>query len=82
MAELDMESPEKDFGVVPSTACNIPQRFPVVFPQTELDDLQKLIAVSRVGPVTFEGLQQDRKYGVTTQWLHDAKQAWLKDFDW
>lgn len=82
MSKLDMESPGKDFGVVPSTARSVPQRFPVIFPEAELDDLQTLIGASRVGPVTFEGLQQDRKYGITTQWLYDAKQAWLKHFNW
>jgi len=70
------------FGVIPSTAKTTPEDFVVTFPQAELDDLHTLIAASRIGPETFEGLQQDRKYGVTTQWLRDAKATWLQDFDW
>lgn len=82
MASVDMETVKAGFGIVPSTALSTPERNLVNFPQTELDDLQTLVAASRVGPVTFESLQQDRKYGITTQWLHDAKQAWLNDFSW
>lgn len=72
----------KAFGVLPSTARIKPEEFTVSFPQPELDDLRSLIAASRVGPETFEGLQQDRKYGITTQWLRDAKASWLEEFDW
>lgn len=73
---------EKDFGVVPSAALTIPKRFLVNFPQADLDELRSSIAASRVGPETFESRQEDRKYGITTQWLRDAKEAWLNDFDW
>ena len=72
----------KAFGVLPSTARIKPEEFTVSFPQPELDDLRSLIAASRVGPDTFEGFQQDRKYGVSAQWLRDAKTSWLEDFNW
>ena len=72
----------KAFGALPPNVRVTPEEFVVAFPQTELDDLRSLIAASRVGPETFEGLQQDRKYGVTTQWLRDAKISWLEEFNW
>jgi microsomal epoxide hydrolase len=77
-----MSQLRKHFGVVPSTAKTTPEDFVVAFPPTELDDMRSLIAASRIGPETFEGLQQDRKYGVTAQWLRDAKTTWLEEFDW
>lgn len=70
------------FGVLPSTAQCTPEKLVVEFPQADLDELRAALAASRVGPETFEGSQQDRKYGITTQWLRDAKAAWLNDFDW
>jgi microsomal epoxide hydrolase len=77
-----MSQHRKDFGTVPSNARITPEDFTIAFPQTELDDLRSLISASRVGPETFEGLQQDRKYGITTKWLRDAKMTWLEGFDW
>jgi len=77
-----MSQTRKAFGVLPPNARITPEDFTVAFPQTELDDLRSLITASRVGPETFEGLQQDRKYGITTQWLRDAKTTWLEEFDW
>jgi microsomal epoxide hydrolase len=70
------------FGRLPPAAQTTPEDINVEFSQTELDDLRSLIKASRVGPETFEGLQQDRKYGITTQWLRDAKASWLEDFNW
>lgn len=77
-----MSQIRNDFGAVPASTLITPEDFVVAFPQAELEDLHALIAASRVGPETFEGLQQDRKYGITTQWLRDAKTAWLEDFNW
>jgi microsomal epoxide hydrolase len=70
------------FGALPPDVRVTPQDFVAAFPQTELDDLHSLIAASRVGPDTFEGLQQDRKYGVSSPWLRDAKTSWLEEFNW
>jgi microsomal epoxide hydrolase len=77
-----MSQTRKTFGTLPPNARTTPEDFVVAFPQSELDDLPSLVAASRIGPETFEGLQQDRKYGITTQWLRDAKTSWLEDFDW
>jgi hypothetical protein len=77
-----MSQTQKAFGTLPPNTRIAPQDFVVNFPQNELDDLRSLIAASRVGPDTFEGFQQDRKYGVSAQWLRDAKTSWLEDFNW
>ena len=77
-----MSQIRKTFGTLPPNARTTPEHFIVTFPQTEIDDLRSLVKASRVGPETFEGLQQDRKYGITTQWLRDAKTSWLEGFNW
>lgn len=77
-----MTTVAKGFGVVPSNAQSTPEPLVIAFLQTELDDLHTLLAASRIGPETFESLQQDRKYGVSTQWLQAAKITWLEDFNW
>lgn len=77
-----MISAAKSLGIVPATALSIPEPLVVAFLQTELDNLRALLAASRNGPEKFESLQQDRKYGVSTQWLHAAKTTWLENFDW
>lgn len=77
-----MSQIRKDFGIVPSTAQTAPENLVVNYPQAELDALKTLLAASRIGPETYEGQQQDRKYGITTQWLQNAKKSWLEEFDW
>jgi microsomal epoxide hydrolase len=77
-----MSQIRKVFGAFPPNARITPEDFTVAFPKTELDDLRSLIAASRVGPDTFEGLQQGRKYGITAQWLRDVKTSWLEEFNW
>jgi microsomal epoxide hydrolase len=79
---VKMSNIRDGFGIIPSTAQVKPEDFVVEFPKTELDDLRSLIAASRVGPETFEGLQPDRKYGIDARWLQSAKDFWLDEFDW
>lgn len=77
-----MTQVRKEFSVFPSTAQAQAERIEVTYPQAELDSLYHLLAASRVGPETYESRQQDRKYGITTQWLDNAKAAWLEEFNW
>lgn len=39
-----------------------------------------MIAAAKIGPATYENGLQDRRYGITRQWLQEAKEAWL-EFD-
>jgi microsomal epoxide hydrolase len=77
-----MSNTRDSFGVIPSTAQVKPEDFIVKFPQTEIDGLRSLIAASRIGPETYEGLQPDRKYGIDAHWLQEAKDFWLNQFGW
>jgi len=58
-----------------------PTPFRVSMSEERLSEMKQLISLAKVSPVTYEGLQQDRKYGITRQWLEGAKETW-KQFDW
>jgi microsomal epoxide hydrolase len=58
-----------------------PQPFKVNIPEGKVLEMKQLIKLSKLPPATYESTQEDRRYGVTIQWLEEAKDAWL-DFDW
>jgi microsomal epoxide hydrolase len=70
------------FGQVPTNATAGIALFKVSIPDRSLEELHTLLSLSKLAPVTYEGLQQDRKYGITREWLEQAKSFWLNDFDW
>jgi pimeloyl-ACP methyl ester carboxylesterase len=49
---------------------------------SDLSDFKALLKASKLGPDTWEGRQEDRRFGVTRQWLSDAKDYWLNQYDW
>jgi microsomal epoxide hydrolase len=70
------------YSRLPKKATLRPSEFIVDIPQRDLDEFRTLLKLSKVGPPTYESLQQDRKYGITHQWLKDAKRHWENNFDW
>jgi microsomal epoxide hydrolase len=58
-----------------------PQPFKVNIAEEKLSEMRQLVKLSKLPPPTYESTQEDGRYGVTTQWLKEAKDAWL-DFDW
>jgi len=69
------------FDVLPEGARVEPTPFKVSISEERLSEMKQLISLAKIGPVTYEGLQQDRKYGITREWLEGAREAW-KQFDW
>ena len=70
------------FGKLPSTARITPAPFKMLVPQEQIDELKSLVQLSKTAPPTYESQQQDRRFGITSQWLNSMKQRWTKDFDW
>jgi microsomal epoxide hydrolase len=70
------------FTNLPPSATIRPTPFKVSIPQSTLDELKSLIKLSKLAPPTYEGSQEDRKYGVTNKWVREAKEKWENDFDW
>jgi microsomal epoxide hydrolase len=70
------------FSTIPQNAQRHPSKFTASIPDTQLSEFKTLLRLSKLAPATYEGLQEDRKYGVTTKWLTEAKEHWEKTFDW
>ena len=70
------------FTNLPASATIRPTPFKVSIPQSTLDELKSLVKLSKLAPPTYEGSQEDRKYGVTNKWVREAKEKWGEDFDW
>lgn len=71
----------KSFGTLPATAQAI-EPFTIQVPEEELDAFKTLLSLSKVATPTYESLQEDRRYGVTSTWMANAKDHWLNKFDW
>ncbi len=71
-----------DYSQVPADATARISPFKIAISDKSLEELHTLLSLSKLAPVTYEGLQQDRRYGITREWLEQAKSTWLKNFDW
>ncbi|KAF5565914.1 microsomal epoxide hydrolase [Fusarium napiforme] len=69
------------FAKIPSGAQVQPTPYRVSIADNKVDELKQLVKLGRVGPPTYESTQKEHNYGVSHQWLTDAKAAWI-DFDW
>ena len=70
------------YGIVPPNAGVKPSKFTLSVTDSELHDFKALLKLSKVGPVTYESVQHDHKYGITHEWLKNAKEHWENTFDW
>lgn len=48
----------------------------------DLSEWRQLLQLSRLAPDTWEGRQEDRRFGVSRKWLEEAKEYWLNKYDW
>jgi microsomal epoxide hydrolase len=56
--------------------------FTLSIPDEELADSLQLLRLSKLGPTTWENTQTEQGFGITRQWLSDARDYWLSYFDW
>lgn len=69
------------FTSIPPNALSLPRPFQVAIPDNQIREFRQLVHFSQIGPQTYESLQEERTYGITRQWLVNAKQAWT-ELDW
>ncbi|EFY88555.1 epoxide hydrolase 1 [Metarhizium acridum CQMa 102] len=50
--------------------------------EEKLQHFKELLRLSPIGPAVFENTSAGDKYGVQREWLQNAKNTWLNDFDW
>jgi microsomal epoxide hydrolase len=48
----------------------------------EISDWRQLLQLSKLGPNTYENTQKKENFGVTKEWLSNAKDYWLNKYDW
>lgn len=71
-----------DFSKPPSTAKVQPKPFKAEIDANAIQSMKHLLAHSKLGPVTYENQQSDRRFGMTRDWLSKAKQHWETTYDW
>ena len=71
----------RSFSALPQNAKHI-EPFKLSIADKDISDLQQLLRLSRIPSPSFENTQDDRRYGVTVNWLAQAKDYWLKQFNW
>ncbi|KAK0353752.1 hypothetical protein LTS02_007981 [Friedmanniomyces endolithicus] len=74
------------FDTIPSKASLQPKPFSAHVSDEDLKSFQTLLKHSRIGPKTYENLTADVKdfnhWGISRQWVADAKQHWETKYDW
>lgn len=74
------------FDTLPSGTSGTIEPFQLHVTDTEIDNCKTLLLLSKLGPETWENSKASRDsgkyYGITRNWLSDAKDAWLFNFDW
>lgn len=71
-----------EYCKIPSKVKAQPKPFTAHIPDETLDEFKLLLKYSKVGPDVYENQQQDRRFGITREWLANAKQEWQTNFDW
>ena len=70
------------FDVIPHNCSLNVHKFEAAIPQSDVNEFTQLLRLSKLGPETYENLQNDRRFGVTRKWLKDAKEHWEYLYDW
>ncbi|KAH8744436.1 epoxide hydrolase N terminus-domain-containing protein [Diaporthe sp. PMI_573] len=69
------------FGSLPGRVLKTPEKFTLRVPDQDLEEFMQLLKLSKIGPETWYNKQEGGRFGVTREWLTNAKDAWLR-FDW
>ena len=70
------------YNTLPPSAKVKPTPFTVSISEDRLQQFQQLLKLSPIGIDTYENQQEDLRFGLTRQWMNDAKAQWENDFDW
>lgn len=70
-----------DFSTIPKGAKSQPKPFKAEIPDSAIEELKTLLKYSKIGPKTYENLQEDGRFGVKHSWLTEAKAKW-EQYDW
>lgn len=71
-----------DFAQPLSSCKLILKPFKVAVSDADLDGMLAAIKSSRMAPPTYENQQKEQNFGVTGEWMHNARDYWLNEYDW
>ncbi|KAL7620210.1 hypothetical protein AAE478_009203 [Parahypoxylon ruwenzoriense] len=71
-----------DYAKVPAGATLDIKPFKAHVQEEKLQHFKKLLELSPIAPAVFENTSAGRRYGMTRNWLENAKHVWLNEFDW
>ncbi|KAF2801503.1 alpha/beta-hydrolase [Mytilinidion resinicola] len=69
------------FAIPPTGASPSLKPFVVNIAEARVSELHQLVKLSKIGIPTYENQQADGRFGISRDWLMDAKSEWEK-FDW
>lgn len=74
------------FDTIPSHASLKPKPFKAEVSEEDLEHFKQLLKLSKLGPKTYENQVANVKdythFGISRQWLSDAKEHWETRYDW
>ena len=70
------------FNVTPTNMPGRPEPFALHVSEKELSEFYELLKLSKIGPATWWNQHNDRRFGISREWLLQAKETWLTTFDW
>lgn len=71
------------FDKVPQDAKLKVDPYTLKVPEEDVQHFYQLIKLSKLAPKTYENLQKDTlTFGVTHEWMSQAKQHWSESYDW
>jgi microsomal epoxide hydrolase len=70
------------FNIIPKNIPGKPEPFALHVPEKDLSEFRELLKLSNVGPATWWNQHNDLRFGVSREWLNQAKETWLSTFDW
>jgi microsomal epoxide hydrolase len=74
-----MSSP---FGIPPKSISGNLEPFKLCVSENEVSRFLELLRLSEIGPATWWNTQKDSQFGVSREWLIEAKETWLHRFNW
>lgn len=70
------------FDTLPTLATLKVEPYTVAVPDAALKELQTALKIARIAPPTFENAQETRRFGLSREWVLQAKERWSNGFDW
>ncbi|OAQ59227.1 epoxide hydrolase 1 [Pochonia chlamydosporia 170] len=71
-----------DYANIPPNATLNVHPFKAHVDEAKLQHFRQLLELSPIGPAVFENTNAGNKFGIKRDWLVNAKNVWLNDFDW